>query len=323
VSGPKTLRALLAAYQPAGERIQAGGEAAVLAAAWPDAVGADVARRTRTAAFRDGTLNVLTPSSAWSHQLTFLTPTILERLRERCPTIAVRRLRFAVATGRSRLLLTGGAAVRPRGRHSPAESSESAPVDATHDADAGGVDDAPAAGEGLDDVLARLRRAQDRLDRRRSRAGWQRCRQCGCWTEDRAAQPRCAVCRQQARRAADGAIARMLVEAPWLRHAQVHEHLPHADERSYERVRRVLATQWQMQMHNARARLRREALEPGDRVVAWSYAMLVAQRQRDDLSDAVLTSIIGRPWADALHAAERPFARARKAQRPVREKLTK
>jgi hypothetical protein len=131
------------------------------------------------------------------------------------------------------------------------------------------------------------------------------------------------VCRQQARRAADGAIARMLVEAPWLRHAQVREHLPHADERSYERVRRVLATQWQMQIHNARARLRRDAIEPGDRVVAWSYAMLVAQRPRDELSDAVLTSIIGRPWVDALCAAEQPGGRARKAQRPVREKSTK
>src|SRR5215472_13027816 len=314
MSGPKTLRALLSAYRPAGERIQAGGEAAVLAAAWPDAVGADVARRTRTAAFRDGTLNVLTPSSAWSHQLTFLTPTILERLRDRCPTIAVRRLRFAVATGRSRLLLTGGSSGSARARRSPAPSNESAPDDATHDTDAAGVDDAPAAGESLDDVLVRLRRAQDRLDRRRSRAGWQRCAQCGCWTEDRAAQPR---------RAADGAIARMLVEAPWLRHAQVHEHLPHADERSYERVRRVLATQWQMQMHNARARLRQDAIEPGDRVVAWSYAMLVAQRPRDELSDAVLTSVIGRPWVDALRAAEQSGGRMRKAPRPAREKSTK
>ncbi|MBV8172703.1 MAG: hypothetical protein JO219_12315 [Candidatus Eremiobacteraeota bacterium] len=121
----------------------------------------------------------------------------------------------------------------------------------------------------------------------------------------------------------DGAIARMLADAPWLAHAQVHEHLPHADLRSYERVRRTLATQWELQMFNARARLRRDAIQAGDRVIAWSYAMLVAQRPRAELSDAVLANIVGAQWAAALRMAEQSSARTRKAQRPSREKSTK
>ena len=114
MTGPQSLRALLAAYRPAGERTRAGGEAGALAAAWPESVGADVARRTRAATYRDGTLTVLTPSSAWSHQLTFLAPTIIERLRERCPGVDLRRLKFIVATGRSRALLVGAAPARRR-----------------------------------------------------------------------------------------------------------------------------------------------------------------------------------------------------------------
>ncbi|MBV8171231.1 MAG: DUF721 domain-containing protein, partial [Candidatus Eremiobacteraeota bacterium] len=146
MSGPKPLRALIAAYRPAGERIAAGGEAAILAAAWPDAVGADVARRTRTAGFRDGALTVLTPSSAWSHQLTFLTPTILERLRASCSGIALRRLRFIVATGRSRLLLRGAAPARaPRATDTrnvgPRESGAT---------DEAAFDDIPVPGDDLD-----------------------------------------------------------------------------------------------------------------------------------------------------------------------------
>ncbi|MBV8364968.1 MAG: DUF721 domain-containing protein, partial [Candidatus Eremiobacteraeota bacterium] len=296
MSGPKPLRALIAAYRPAGERIAAGGEAAILAAAWPDAVGADVARRTRTAGFRDGALTVLTPSSAWSHQLTFLTPTILERLRESCSGIALRRLRFIVATGRSRLLLRGAAPARaPRAKDT--RSAGPAELGATDEA---AIDGIPVPGDDLDALLVRLRRAQTRLDESRVRAGWQRCAGCGCWTQDRARQPRCAVCRQQERKMSDGAIARMLADAPWLAHAQVHEHLPHADLRSYERVRRTLATQWELQMFNARARLRRDAIQAGDRVIAWSYAMLVAQRPRAELSDAVLANIVGAQWAAAL-----------------------
>ncbi|MBV8081578.1 MAG: DUF721 domain-containing protein [Candidatus Eremiobacteraeota bacterium] len=327
MSGPKSLRTLLASYAPSGGRIPGGSEAGVLGAAWPAAVGADVARRTRSAGFREGTLTVLTPSSAWSHQLTFLAPTIIERLRERCAGVDLRRLRFVVATGRSRLLLRGDATAQPAGSRPVVPGASVPPLeerasDERAPADGAGVDEATAASDDLEKVLARLRRAQSRLDERRARAGWQRCKGCGCWTDDRAAAPRCSVCRHQARAAADGAIAGALAGAPWLSHVQLQRELASADARSYERVRRSLMTQWELQLHNARARLRRDAIDASDRVVAWSYVMLATQRRREDVSDAVLASVIGRQWADALRRADDVGTRVRKAQRPAREKST-
>jgi len=310
MTGPKTLRALLAAYRPAGERVVAGGEAGALSSAWPDAVGADVSRRTRAGSFRDGTLTVLTPSSAWSHQLTFLAPTIIERLRERCPGVDLRRLKFAVASGRSRALLAGNVG---------AGASDARSLRATAEPNAGkagaGVDDTVTEGDDLESVLARLRRAQDKLDERRAQAGWQRCSACACWCTS---PPLCSVCREQARRAADGAIANVLANAPWLRHIELRRELPAADARSYERVRRSLITQCELQMFNARARLRRDRLEAGDRVAAWSYAMLATQQRKEALSVAVLASVLGRQWADALLRDGE-----RKAPRPVREKADK
>jgi predicted nucleic acid-binding Zn ribbon protein len=323
MTGPKSLRSLLAAYVPAGGRVAGGSESGILGASWPDAVGADVARRTRAAGFRDGTLTVLTPSSAWSHQLTFLAPTIIERLRERCPGVDLRRLRFVVATGRSRLLLRGDAATRASNAQSKAGSKEPAASGAIEKAADASVDDDIPASDDLEGVLARLRRAQARLDERRTRAGWRRCNACGCWTDDRAVAPRCAVCRQQARAAADGAIAGSLAGAPWLTHVQLRRELPAADARSYARVRRALMTRWEQQLFHARARLRRDAIDASDRVVAWSYVMLATQRRQEDVSDAMLASVIGRHWGDALRRADESGTRVRKAPRPAREKSTK
>lgn len=313
MNGPRTLRSLLAAYRPAGERTRVGGEAGMLAASWPESVGADVARRTRSATFRDGTLTVMTPSSAWSHQLTFLAPTIIERLRERCQGVDLRRLKFVVATGRSRALLAGNVAgsLNPQAKRAFKER-------AITDIAEPGVDDPAAAGDGLDALLARLRRDQAQLDERRALAGWHRCAACGCWVENgRSTGTRCVVCSQDARRAADGKIAGALAGAPWVSFAELKRHVPGAEARSYERVRRALMTQWELQLGNARSRLRRDAIDASDRVIAWSLAMLATQRRKDELSDALLVSVLGRQWADAL------LREPRKAPRPAREKTTK
>jgi hypothetical protein len=322
MSGPKPLRALLSGWRPAGERMPAGGEAGALAAAWPEAVGADVARRTRTSTFRDGSLTVVTPSSAWSHQLTFLAPTIVERLQASCPGVAVRRLKFVVATGRSRALLAreqhSNAVPRSRGQARPQEAgtAQAGSADASLDSGTDARDD-------LEGVLARLRAQQRQLDARRARDGWLRCSTCGRWSPTQ----RCEPCAQEARRAADARIASALAGAPWLRRSELAAHVPDADARSFERVRRALMTAWEAQLFNARARLRRGALEPADRVVAWSYAMLFTQRHKDDISHAMLANVLDRDWADALRAPASaragqttPAASVQKARRPTREK---
>jgi hypothetical protein len=65
-------------------------------AAWPEVVGAAVARNAwplRVA--RDGTLHVATASATWAHELDLLQETILEAFRTRMGERAPARLRFA------------------------------------------------------------------------------------------------------------------------------------------------------------------------------------------------------------------------------------
>jgi hypothetical protein len=65
---------------------------AELVAAWPAAVGAQIARNAWPARLaRDGTLHVAAADSAWAYELTQLAPTLLERLG----ALAPKRLKFA------------------------------------------------------------------------------------------------------------------------------------------------------------------------------------------------------------------------------------
>jgi hypothetical protein len=63
-----------------------------LVAAWPTAVGKEIARHAWPARLaRDGTLHVAAADSAWAYELTQLGPTLLERLGPLAP----KRLKFA------------------------------------------------------------------------------------------------------------------------------------------------------------------------------------------------------------------------------------
>jgi hypothetical protein len=301
MSGPRPLRALLDAWKPAGRRADGGDEANMLAAAWAEAVGNDIARRTRTAKYRDGTLAVLTAGSAWSHQLTFLAPTIIERLRARVPGVPLRRLRFTIATGRTRILLDRGIENGLKGPLLRGKTGSKDPVPQ------GPAPQGPLLHEGersLDEVMAALRMEQEALDRQRSRAGWQRCVECGVWRPGpaRAVGPasRCEPCADMARRKADARIAHSLNAAPWLSHDDIVKQVAGATKHAFQRVSRRLRSAWEQHLAYARARMRRGALEPGDRVVAWSFMMLVAHRPQAEIGRAVVEDLLGREWANAL-----------------------
>ena len=66
-----------------------------IVAAWPAAVGEEVARNSWPARVaRDGTLHVHAASSVWAFELGQLAPRILERLREELGDAAPKSLRF-------------------------------------------------------------------------------------------------------------------------------------------------------------------------------------------------------------------------------------
>lgn len=280
--GPKPLSVILERWEPGEVRTD---EASAVSTVWAEAVGEDVARRTRSGRLREGVLTVYTAGSTWSHQLTFLAPSIIAELNARCPGAHVKRLRFVVASGRMKAMLDG--LVRtPKGRTAQIEPAPTAVDDAADEAE---------------DVVRRLRRRQQALDRRRQRDGWTRCPSCGNWkppTGDLAAP--CGVCSAAEQRAADGRIERVLVSAPWLRADDVASHADDAEATSIERVRRRLLARWDEQIFAMRPRLRRHALLAADRVLAWSYLMLRSGTQQHLIGRAVVADALGDEWADAL-----------------------
>lgn len=62
--------------------------------AWDEAVGAQVARRSRPSRLKGRVLHVKVASSAWMHELQLLSPAILARLAERPALARVEELRF-------------------------------------------------------------------------------------------------------------------------------------------------------------------------------------------------------------------------------------
>ena len=67
---------------------------ALVRAAWPRAVGPDLARRTEVVALEAATLRVRVPDARWRKELHRMQPQILARLREIVGDLAPRRLGF-------------------------------------------------------------------------------------------------------------------------------------------------------------------------------------------------------------------------------------
>ncbi len=77
-------------------RFGATGSMPAVVAAWPDAVGDEVARNAWPARIsRDGVLHISTSSSAWAFELTQLAAVVLQQLAGALETDAPKGLRFA------------------------------------------------------------------------------------------------------------------------------------------------------------------------------------------------------------------------------------
>ncbi len=67
---------------------------ALVCAAWPHVVGAELARRTRVLELRGATLRIAVPDAAWRKVLHGLQPTLRGKLRALLGTLAPTRLSF-------------------------------------------------------------------------------------------------------------------------------------------------------------------------------------------------------------------------------------
>ena len=293
MSGLRSLRTLVAAWKPGGASHTADSAGAI-AAAWADVVGPAVAARTRPAGVRNGILTIWTAGSAWSAELSFLEPSILAKLQSIVPDAGVTRVRFSVASGRTKRLLDGVAARAPhtdrlaRSREDETIDGADAPRDAASEHD-------PAA------IVGRLRVRQRALDARRARDGWMRCAACSAWTPPQITRDlRCVRCAEEERQTADRALARALADAPWQTPREFIATIPGADRAAYERVRSRLLASLEVQLDSARRRLRRGTLEAADRVAAWTYVMLIARKPKRAVPRAVVADVLDEMWADAL-----------------------
>jgi predicted nucleic acid-binding Zn ribbon protein len=68
-----------------------------LVAAWPEVAG-PAAARTRAQEIEDGVLHVAVESSGWLHRLTLEEPALLARCRALAPRLALRGIRFHLAS---------------------------------------------------------------------------------------------------------------------------------------------------------------------------------------------------------------------------------
>jgi Dna[CI] antecedent, DciA len=317
VNGPRSLKALIAGWTPRAPGPAGSGSAsldeaaAAFAAAWEKAVGAEVARRSRPTKFRNGVLTVLTASSAWSDELSLHAPRIMNVLQRAFPDERLLKLRFMVASGRTKLLLDGE---RTRGR----EQVRPRTLPGPHANEP--VDDRKA--EDIGTTLARVAAMQHTLDAERDRAGWRMCASCERrFAPESSAAQVCAVCADGKRRRTLGAIERALMHAPWLSLADVRQALPHTTATAYERTRQRLLARWQSDVDAAVRRLRRGAPSAEDRVVAWSFVMLQSGLPQRDIGRALVTDVLGRDWTSVLFGDVAP--QKQEARRAPRENHTR
>ncbi len=92
MASPESLEAIL---DRAGESRFARTHTPVPQKLWREALGPRIAERSHPISLQDGVLLLRVPSSVWAHELSLLSDTVCERLRER--GVRVRELRFRVA----------------------------------------------------------------------------------------------------------------------------------------------------------------------------------------------------------------------------------
>lgn len=268
----------LAGWTPAaGDRSH--DPVALLEAGWREIVGDDVAQNSRPARIVDGTLSVTTRSSAWSHQLSFLSEHVLRAVNARLPSAGISRLRFSIGTISQR----HGFAAR-RGKTKAAVRAKR-PERGT----------APSLGE----TLARFRSDIEGRRHERRSEGWLECERCGALVSPESGR-RCASCVAAHDEAIAAITARLLYDAPWLGYAGTAELVNGLQEGEYERIRsRLLAHWWRIL---ARARATKQLGRDGrERLIASSYVLLQSRLAPEAIMPATVRNILGDELHDLLY----------------------
>ncbi len=250
----------------------------VISAAWPGIVGEDVAQNSRPVEISGTTLLVVTRSSSWSQQLSFLAERILNALAAEVPASSIERIRFRV--GRVRVPTASGAktraAVPARSRTFVAEPSAT-----------------------VDEALARFRADVSESRRAKSGEAWKECRGCGL-PLGRQGPALCAPCACERADAKARMVSQLLFEAPWLGYAGIAPLTGELSIREYEAIRRRLLRAWWQTLARAQ-KSGREAATRHVRLIASSYVLLKSGLDPEQISPVVVRNLLGDELHDLLH----------------------
>jgi Dna[CI] antecedent, DciA len=253
------------------------GPLAAIEAAWSEIVGSHVAQNSYPARIVEKTLVVISRSSAWSHQLTFLGEEILRLIAGRVPDAGVERLRFRVGAqpARRRAIAASvppAARVQGRLRTDPATCGE---------------------------ALERFRTDVETRGLAKRSAGWRECMLCAALIGPHAGAL-CAACAAARDDERSAAVTRLVSEAPWLGLAGTAALIDGLEVREYERIRNRLLTRWWAMLAQARAegRLSRDNRE---RSIASSYVLLKSGVSPEEIVPATVRSVLGDELMELLY----------------------
>ncbi|MGH8163000.1 MAG: DciA family protein [Rhodanobacteraceae bacterium] len=249
--------------------------------AWPAIAGADVARHSRPSELDRGVLTIVTQSSAWSQQLSFLTERIVSAVAERAQ-VRIERIRFRV--GRVNERARQGAA---KPRREPVRRG----------------DDGRAPCATLDDAVARFRDDVTAAQRAKAEAGWKECIQCGVRVEP-AAGTLCLPCVNVKSESRARAVAQLLYDAPWLEFAGVCEHVEELDRKEYDAIRMRLLQRW-WDILTRLVKSGRRVMTNRERMVASSYVLLKSGLDPERIAPTVVRDLLGDELHDMLYGNER------------------
>ena len=268
----RRLAEALGAWAPA-EGAGVADPVVLLGAAWSEIVGLENARNSHPAQLAGDTLTIVTASSVWSAQLSYLAEQIVATLAARLPRAGIQKVRFRVG----KLPVRSSHSRATRVVEDVATASSSEPASDAREA------------------LGRFRASVDAAERAKRARGWKECTGCSALIAP-VSGPLCTSCGIAREAERERAISRLLFEAPWLGFAGTAKLVEDLRKDEYESIRRRLLSRWWDRLRRVRltGTLSRDGAE---RLIASSYVLLKSELAPERLTPAIVRNVLG----DDLH----------------------
>ena len=267
----------LGAWTPA-EGAGVADPVVLLGAAWSEIVGAENARNSHPAQLAGDALTIVTASSVWSTQLSYLSEQMLEHIHARLPRAGIEKIRFRVGklpqrgSRTRRVRVIEGEAAAPHMREPAADARE---------------------------ALARFRAGVETTERAKRAHGWKECDGCTALIAP-GSGVLCTSCQIAREAERERHISRLLFEAPWLGFAGTANLVEGLRKDEYESIRRRLLQRWWDRLCRVRysGKLSRDGAE---RLIASSYVLLKSELAPERLTPVIVRNVLGDELHDLLY----------------------